>query len=759
MTIGMDEVMTRAGPAVATAIPSGETTRRSAVLESGATAVPLSSVYGDLLPQLGRAVQRATIYPPGHPSVAAAVQPVVETANALLAKVETVSLLVSRQEMAVVATGNVPGAHAMPWLASRLVSRGVASVTIGRPLTLEGGLVLAEWLSRSPGEDERPLDVDGTDVHWRDYARTRFTDQPGTGGPVDALALWQETVNSLVADWLTSGAAEQAGDEAFDGLCDDPRALAHLVRDTLLANEGTGLSVVIDRIVTLGGRLADLDEAGRALVRGRLGRLVGELAPELRSQLLRVVAGDSPEKLHLLSELVDELPQSAVLAVVEQIEIGTDGTCSSLVTLLARLTAASRPHAVLHHALAQAFARNGLPAEVLHRDGEALKQALEQVLVHPVDTSPVGPDYQAELDRLDTPAVGRTHQVLDGRLLSPTHAEEIGGRLPRIALALLVRDDAPRDDSAALLKRALAAAPAALAAADVDFLAALAETTLRTKELATPNCAAAVRLAERFLEQPRVADLLLEVVADASRAMPVGAAAVLAAAGETAAEALCRRLALPASTVVRDRLLQLAVSLDIDRFTAVLVRLRPRTHLPARVAAALLADPRVTDRARLAEVFLDDTDPDIRFAAHTTAFDAISTPARLDRLVRRALEDEDGRIVLLAAEQVQHRHPALAEQVLGRFVSESTHAADPAVQCAVVTLVASGRLPHGASVLAAALAQRGLAWQLRARQVSRHMVSALERVETPTARAAVRRWRWSPAGVLSRLLRDVEASA
>jgi len=365
---------------------------RSSGPPADATPAPVAA---EVLLRLNRAVQRAMIYPSEHPVVRQAVAPFAEVIAALLAETPRFVLFVSRHTLLVVRGEAAPESLTLPWLSSRLSERGLASVTLTDALDEESAAALVSWLARPLQDDETPPQLRGVQLAWRSYSNTRFTEQP-TGADVasDASVLWQGMVHGLAADWLDlEGNEASHGDFDIDQLADDPVALAKFARNTLLTQEGTGVAAIANRIVSFGGRLGDLSEAGRAVVRQKLAQFIAELAPELRGQLLRILPGDSLEKIATLAEVIDELPRTLVLEVLQGIDPAPGGQPSSFITLMTKMVHLSIGDSDMQQALGRTFSRAGLPDDILNQHEDQLKTALEKIFTTPIDRDSMSPEY------------------------------------------------------------------------------------------------------------------------------------------------------------------------------------------------------------------------------------------------------------------------------------------------------------------------------------------------------------------------------
>lgn len=703
--------------------------------------------------RLNRAVQRATIYPAGHPSVELAVRPVVEALSAVMAHTTSVSLLASRRQVLVACGERAAEAHEVPWLSGRIVDRGVASLVIRRALAPADAEALVGWLAAPPGDAAAPR-IPGVDFTWRDYAAAQFSDEANAHEAPDALLVWQQVVHGLTADWL----ALLTGDEAsplgprIEQLVEDPVELARFVRRTLFAQEGTGIAALAERLVSVGGRLAAMDEVGQAIVCRRLAAFITELAPELRGQLLRITPGDAPEKLQLLSQVIDELPRTLVLEVIEQMDVGGAAGPPPLLSLFTRMVQRSSGDPYLERALGDALSRSGLPPDVVGLSEAAVREALEAAFRRSDADPSMNDDYQRQIDDLSAAPLDAASIINDERL---SHTPEaLSRQVSRIALALVA--SAPgHDDAPWLVRSALGAAPAALADRDVDYLGTLAQVALALEhEAESPKGIEIAAAAMAFFERPETIACLLDAATDTGRSAPASLSDLLRAGGSAAADAALAALAATTSAEVKTRLSDLLSRVEPERLKTVLATARAKYRIPAPALVALLCHERMSNGAALAELFLGDADADVRHEAFRIAFRGELSEAKLERLARRALEDADPRVAELGVIEVGARDPAIACRVLDLFLGQPSTASLEPSQRRAVSVLANDRGAAAGAALADALAHRGRRFDAPSRRVSRLVERELERRGDELARRAAARWRRSPAGIVSFFLRD-----
>lgn len=716
-----------------------------------------AAVAADVLVCLNRAVQRATIYPAEHPVVRQAVTPFIESMQAVLSDSPRFVLFVSRQALLVVRQAAAPESVPLPWLASRLSERGLASLTITKAIDETAAAELVTWLAKPSQDDSGPALL-GVQIAWRNYALTRFTEQRSTSNDTDAAMLWQGVVHGLAADWL-----DCEGNEAFHGeldveqMADDPVALAKFVRNTLLSQEGTGVAAVANRIVSFGGRLGELSEAGRAVVRQKLAHFIAELAPELRGQLLRIVPTDSPEKLATIGQIIDDLPRTLVLEVLQNIEVGPGHDQSSFISLLSKMVGLAAGDTEMHQALSHSLARAGVAEDVIGRQEDQLREALEKLFTTPVDRASMSQEYRDQLDALTERRQQPFHY--DGsHLHSPSRADHLAVEIPRIAIAVLSTCPIGAD-AAILLDRARAAGPTMVAAEDVDSLALLATVacTVSGNAAATADEVHQARATLTFLEQPAVVTLLMKSIDDTASTLPLAAGDLFRACGLPAVALALDRLVSSTAPAVHSRVIGLLAQLDAAVLKVALTQARTQGRITPRVALGLLCHQEIGHVVEIADLFSYDEDPELRLQAYKALFSG-SQANRVERATRRALDDSDHRVVELAVAETCARQDVTGIRALGHLLSRVVDATVERAQRRAVAVLVQIGTPTAREALATALSSRGRAIDRVSRRVSLLMARSLQELGDETSLAAVRAWRWSPAGVLSLVMRETVAA-
>lgn len=168
--------------------------------EPVAEGADLSARVREVVIQLTRLVQRAAIYPAGHPTVRLALAPFFDALQRLPAH-ERLLIVVLRDRLMVSAGANPPREHQSRWLAGQFHARGVASLLLEDTVDAEELLAFARWLGGPAHGTDRPASPEGLTIGWVDYSTVAFDAQAGgeTDNTPRALAAWQRIAATLLS--------------------------------------------------------------------------------------------------------------------------------------------------------------------------------------------------------------------------------------------------------------------------------------------------------------------------------------------------------------------------------------------------------------------------------------------------------------------------------------------------------------------------------------------------------------------------------
>jgi hypothetical protein len=693
------------------------------------------------LTHLSRIVQRATMYPPGHPAVGAGLGPFVEHSRQLLAE-GRVTIAVGRTRLLVASGVNPPSEHESRWIASRLFEKEIATLVIEPDFDAEEAAHFVAWLARPGDHAEEPFpELTSVKISRFDGSRFRFREEDAPARP---------STPEVSASWrlLTSALADQYGLSSNAMLLEDPAALADRIRQVIHASEGTGIAVLADHLVDLHSELVRVGGESRTLLLHRLAALVECLSPELRGSLLSVGTGDRDAKVALVEAIVDDLPMPVVRDIVANLRIEQTPVPPMFGRFLRKLVRLSLTDPALGEGLDLRFREAGLPASLFAGDDFPATAGGTRG-VPPLDVTPetLPPDYRDQLELL---AASQPTPVFVGDATAETTPEAIDRHVAQIAL-LEARMEPLTAEAAVSLRTLRDFAPRELERGGLDLLAEIADVALRLAGSGADLEAELHNLVEELLEfyrRPATVDVAMRAIVE----RPIGSAGspgvMLAAGGGAAAQAGLDWLKAVADVEGRTRVMAVLLSLEAEVVRA--------TVLPGLSASDLLVEAFATmiehvEPARAIEIGLylsAHPQPAARLKAITWLLGSTLTSGKRQRVLQRALADDEPRIVALGMEAALSGDRATATDAFLALVARQTAADLLPFQIKAVRALGVDREVVIAR-LAQVLAVRPLLLSHRARQLSVAIAAALARSSHATARAAVRSWRLSPAGLLS----------
>jgi hypothetical protein len=725
---------------------------------AAATAQPtrVDAQVAQVLRRLGHTVQRATIYPPHHPAVVQAVDTLYEHLRPLLQQA-TVSLIVSRRRLLVAHGAGTPAELALPWFSARLHDRGVASLSLDAALDQAGTRTVVQWLAQ-PGamtETDEVSPSPGARVTRFDYSRARFREEPtslDTSTQTEAELAWGAIANALAADWCVTRSADTGGV--------DPSELADEIRASMSAREGTGVSDLSARVISQAGRLSELPEAVRAVVRQKLASFVSRLAPELRGQLLTVVPNDNPDKLQLLAEIVDALPSHDMLEVMQSVDLNTSGAPRQFVTLMRKMVSlAASGSRDESSAPDTTHSRFGLPAHMLLQGDTELRNLLRQLFAHQAsDATFVPASYQQHIEHLATHA-GAGEALEFTTLDDASDAEHVSQQVNWLSLHLL-RQAPTLEGSASFLRRLRDHAPRELDAGRLTNLGEVAGIIEQFVEAAGRDLPAeTARLADEYLTfcaEPPVVEAVLAAIEEGEGTADERLVTLLRVGHVGSASAVVARLQRLEGEPARQRLADVLARLPSPVFAEAVV---PALDEAAGVARTVLAAVARIDRERgleLAQGLVAHGAAEVRLGALQLLFSVPVTSGRFDRLLRLALDDEDPRVVDFGVQRARERRPLAGVPAMTAFLSAARAPQLTPMQRQIVRLLREHASPDTRDALVSALAARTRVLDGPARQVSWVIQAALESFDDDEAVNAARAWRRSAAGLYGWLRGDAK---
>jgi hypothetical protein len=717
---------------------------------------PPESRIAEALVRLNRAVQRASIYPAGHPAIGAGVKAFIESLPEALAERAVLRVGVAADLLVVEGVSLDERRAALSWLTEQLRDRGIASFAIDREAAEPDLVRFVDWLAHPPAagsaagsHSDEGLTFPGISLTRIDYGRARFV-EAASARTSDPARVWETLASSLTAGWY------------FDDqpLPEEPEALARELSAHVLRNEELGAATLLARIEATGAHLAQLPDSLRAAIKRRLAAFVAGLTPDLRSQLLRIDQDTSRLKVEFLAEVMDGLSDTLIMEVLADIDLGGGPPPRHLLNLFSKLIGVAAIEPASRELAEAKFQSLGLPPGLTEIPPAQVESALREVFDAQDDYANPA-TYQARLDTLSREGPGDTMLYESRHYRDPSAVDEVRAHVSSIVLRLLLADP-DRPEAPDQARRLLADLPGDVAAHRFDAIheraTALREILARpggvAEELRREIAAYLARVAE-----PGFVAALLVAEEQNPGAFHPGVIGLFRAAGVDAACAAFDRLAEMPAGEGQERLGELLFLLEPEAFNAAVARLRSAGSPSLRVLFPLLRRPGAPPGVDLVLTFVANKDPAIRLEAFRFLLAADEASGQFPRLLGKALADPSADIVALGLE----RSPAIGGpstvKALGEFLGAWLVGGLP-LELGRRAALALASLPgtEGRDVLRSLLSNRKLSLSIAAVRRSMVLEAGLLRVGDDEAVAAVRSFRRSPAGWVSMLLPEPEES-
>jgi hypothetical protein len=772
----------------------------------------VSALVRDAVIRLTRLVQRAAIYPPGHPTVRLLLAPFLEAISPFTDGTTPLRMAVRRDRLIAVAGGTPPQEHESRWLAGQLHGRGVSTIDVEGPVDAEELLAFARWLSGPAQAGDRPATPRGLAVGFVDYTGAAFDEAPGLIDPTDGLGAWHRIAATLVggvpsdgeaagpfagitgltglggalgatgslgaalqgagggapAGSQVSGAPGHGGPGAGSGAGPgtgsgtgsggaarqfDPQAVASAIQSELALSEGTGVSAATERLLVAGTRLGRLSPAERTVVKQRLADLVDRLPDEVRHQLLRVVPNDDPRKCELLTSVLDDLPTQRLLDLVPRVDMKRGTHVSPFLTFLVRLCSVAAREASVSEAVESQLGRFGLPTDLVHAGSDHVRAVLEQAFSQTAEHySSIGELYQSSVNEFSIAFEPSADDEARKLLAVGQDARATTEHAARIAVTLVRAD--PRDSSTfSCLGFARDAATTTLAGeGQVSLLAELAAVATIVGET-TPDgpTRALVQECLALCRQPMALEQLVNTIGDHVGAPSETLTALFLASGLSGTVLAVTRMTDLPDGAFRDRLGELVARQDLDIVRSSLTRLR-KDDYPVMIVLNVL---RVIDPVRapeLCRLFIRDPDAGIRRLALDMLREAPLSPVKRERVMIQAMGDHDADVALTALTDLCANQTPSGLAALTRYLSKVDDRELEQLQIAAVDLLCDAWSGGASDVIATALLARRHIFNGGPRRVSQVMVQALSAKPDLQGQAAARSWQRSAAGLWSTVL-------
>lgn len=399
----------------------------------GATAAPgraaLSKELGDFLIELSIGVHRYAMYPPGHPSLAPAVQRIVRRLAPLLEHRRHLNIGVARRQLIIEGVATDDRHPVLSDLARRLHDLQLGALSFEAGATGGEIIGLLGTLSQEPDPTVTPVGLLPAEeiprwphirVFPMGYDRLAIREQ-------DAAAVHHHRATQL---WLGLAQAALAGQAAEMEQDTDPTVIARTIQEH--QREAAYDQVIVGYLLQLAQELKSERGAEAERVRKRMAGLVRELDPDTLARLVELGGDPSAQKRFVL-DANQSLAMDAVVKVMQAAASASGQTVSSSMT---RLLSKLAVHA------------DGGSDRLRVQAGAALRENVEKLMDGWELQDPNPGDYTLTLDAIARAAPAFEVQRLEAGLVEA--GDELPGPLRLLHTALEVDAYGPTVQAAVL---------------------------------------------------------------------------------------------------------------------------------------------------------------------------------------------------------------------------------------------------------------------------------------------------------------------
>jgi len=592
------------------------------------TKASLSGELSDFLIEFSAALQKHSMYPPGHPVLGPSAESVISRLSVLLASHGSLSIGVAREQLIIegVATDST---HALlRSLADRLHHHELGAISFAEGVAPTEIAEVLELISTEPERTGRPLGREPEEVlkgrahvrlHPVRYDSLKLRNNSGRSASGDSgVHLWIGLAQAALA------ARQEAESEESSY---DPAEVARAIDEN--SGESAYDQVIIGYMVQIAGDLKDANPLEENDLRERFSSLLGKLKPETLQRLLRM-GGDVRQRQEFLDNAAQGVGVDAVLELVKAAAEDRQSDISRwMMQLLSKMA---------RHARAEGETSR-------YRADESLRDQVRELLSGWKLENPNPTEYEQALGRM---ASGAPVTQMRGISARKPEAE----RIYRMSLEASVAgetlqtavDDLLDAGEVSLLVRSLNEAPPGPTGANE----AVAHTW------------------DRLAEPAVIRRIVAQETPDAE-----SLDAVLVRAGVDAADALLDRLASSESLALRRQTFDRIVGLGPGVIPMAVQRIEQPEAVPWYVLRNVLALLSVFEG--LPDGFTpvpmrEHENPQVRYEALKLS---LRVPDERDASVAIALADPVGRIVALGVAAAENGAPPSTEPRLLAFALDS----------------------------------------------------------------------------------------
>jgi hypothetical protein len=302
---------------------------------------------------LNIARRQVLAYPQGHPIVSAATSKLIAVVSPLLEFRKDITLGIARDTLIVDGKALDAANPVFRDLAQNLFNKRIASLTISRDLTEDEVYEFfgffcqtAEQLAEAGGFEQILARSDFRNIRAQgvDFSAFSTTDVDVVHAPKtkalenDTALLWKSFANGIV-----KGSIDPNGEKFVPEEDIDPVLLAEVMNQGQDAGTGS-LGMSYDEAITAFLREADQQKnRGQAYEEtvDRLGKMAGNLNPELRRQFLNSMLRSCSERPDTAEAVLSKVPQSALLDAFEHMDASAIEIPQTLMDVLGKLASSS----------------------------------------------------------------------------------------------------------------------------------------------------------------------------------------------------------------------------------------------------------------------------------------------------------------------------------------------------------------------------------------------------------------------------------
>ena len=659
--------------------------------------------------KLSRALQQMSMYTPDHPAVGRAVNHAIESFDTAMADDHSLAITVTQRGLICHDEDIAQAATELQNFASLLHDLDIVAVEFQPGLQADELGAFLQVLAQAHKHKTHgakfveALDARETDhiqLHTIDHHALRFAD--GANQSRDDSPAPEEVLNQMIHR-LTDPANPDDQDEI-------QRAAAHIIGH-IRQNEGVGAHALRGKIHQAVKSLPRQSTEHRLAIRRRLASFVAGLDHDIRTNLLRVTTHQAGESLHLISELAADLPIEDVAAALKQVDCPDFQSPQEMLRLVNRLAEMcdTRPDdaAQLHDILE----RWGIPAALLESDSDSLTDTVNELFHRRTQTDFNPADYTEQLEAAST-AAPLAH-VSAARYRDPFDPDAVADHAARIASQLLI-NAIPDSYSASLFAHLDQAADSLLQQGDLTPVHdAVTAATARLQAGSSPETQLAAQGFLNDLKHPARVD------------------AVIMAAGQEdgLAEIAFDLLHQVGGDAIRDALTHRGRQ---DRFALEQI-FSELQQWPSAGAVSILTE------------LLDHELLSVRREALRALWQIDARPERIEPYLRRALDNSDVAIEVVAIARLAQWDSPRALELLGAYIEGELSQKLPALyngRKAAEALMKRG--PVGHDHLYDLLGSFSRSWR-RARWAQMLVDVIRSQTDSDDARPHLKCWRFSPA--------------